>query len=363
MRNELRQDPLTKNWVIIAAGRSKRPHDITKPGEKTPLPKGFRCPFCPQEEKRNIELFRIESSPGAWVIRSILNKNPYFEAPSSEETGILFKSDLFPSLSPVGHAEVLVETPDHFKDLVFMEREEIERVILTYKFRHQDLFEKWQEITIFRNHGYLAGQSLFHPHSQITATTIKSPEIKEEEISFLEYFYKTNHCLLCDMIKMEKIKKKRIVKENEHFIALCPWASMTPYEITIVPKRHESIFFQIKKEEISALASLLQEILRKMYIAFADPSYNFYIRSFAAEKPFYKKFRTRHFYLKIIFHLSIPGGFEASTEAFVNSVSPEAATDHLKNIEVSKINFQKIYSLYSKNPNTPIEKLLKKFIT
>jgi len=358
-KNELRQDPLSKDWVIIAGNRKNRPKDVCDPHKKTPTPY-FKCPFCPGEEDKNIEIFRIENKPNQWVIRSILNKNPYFEVPSEEKTGIVVKNDLFPSFTPVGHAEVLIETPYHYKDLVFMEKEEIEKVFEAYYLRYCDLIKDWQEVIIFKNHGYMAGQSLLHPHSQITAIKEKSPEMKEEEISFLEYYYNHNRCLLCDLSKIEKLKNKRMVMINEHFIAICPWASKKPYEVMIIPLRHFSSFADITKEEIKSLALIFQEILRKIFVGLGNPSYNFYFRSFQAEKPFYKKFKNRHFYAKIVPHISIPGGFEASTEAFVNAVTPEEATEFLKSVDLRKYNFPKMYNFYKKYPDADIQKIIEK---
>ncbi len=55
---QLRQDPTTKEWVIIAAERSKRPHDFIKTEALIEKPAYKEdCPFCqgnehltPQEE-------------------------------------------------------------------------------------------------------------------------------------------------------------------------------------------------------------------------------------------------------------------------------------------------------------------------
>lgn len=359
-KNELRQDPLSKDWVIIAQGRKSRPHDIPDPNKKTKPNPLFQCPFCPGQEEKNIEIFRIESSPRKWIVRSILNKNPYFNPPSEEKTRILTKSDLFPSFTPIGHAEVLIETPYHYKDLVYMDKKELEKVFQAYYLRYCDLAENWEEVVIFRNHGYLAGQSLLHPHSQITAIKEKSPEMKEEEISFLEYYYKHNRCLLCDLVRMEKMKEKRVVAFNKYFIAICPWASKVPYEVMIISLRHFSSFADIKKEEMKSLISIFHEVLRKLFVGLKDPAYNYYFRSFQVEKPFYKKFKTRHFYFKIIPHLSIPGGFEASTESYVNAVAPEEAAEFLRNIELKNYDFNLMYKYYKKNPQADIEKIIEK---
>jgi len=48
---QLRQDPTTKEWVIIAAERSKRPHDFKKIESAIEKPTYKEdCPFCPGNE-------------------------------------------------------------------------------------------------------------------------------------------------------------------------------------------------------------------------------------------------------------------------------------------------------------------------
>ncbi len=108
----------------------------------------------------------------------------------------------------------------------------------------------------------------------------------------------------------------------------------------IIPKRHTSSFENATLEEIRSLASNLREILQKMYLEFSDPPYNYFIRSFAKDS---NLAATTHWYLKIIFQLSIPGGYEASTAAFVNSVPPEDAAAHLRRIKTSKVSWRKEY--------------------
>lgn len=343
MRNELRQDPFSKRWVIIAKGRGRRPHEIGKLGEEPKLPKGYICPLCPGQEKLNIETFRVgEGKPGKedWEVRSVLNKSPYFEAFSEEKAGVMVGREIFRHSIPIGIAEVLVETPNHLKDLPFMSKEEIEKIILAYQMRYGALRKVWNEVSIFRNHGYLAGQSITHPHSQITGTKEKSPESKREELNAIEYYYKHDECIYCATIKAEILKKKRIVTETNEFIVICPWASSKPYEIIIFPRRHQSNFEKASLAEIRELADVLQEILRRMYLGFSDPPYNYYIRSFSSEGPLVN---SGHWYLKIIFHLSIPGGYEAYSTAFINAVPPEEAVFYLRKIKTSKINWQKEY--------------------
>jgi len=50
--SEIRQDPTTKQWVIIARERARRPHDFARQQPAKPQPPSFlpTCPFCPGNE-------------------------------------------------------------------------------------------------------------------------------------------------------------------------------------------------------------------------------------------------------------------------------------------------------------------------
>jgi UDPglucose--hexose-1-phosphate uridylyltransferase len=335
MKNELRQDPLTHDWTIIAKGRAGRPHDIIKKDEKGKIKKNFTCPFDRGNEKlAGREVFRLSDDKGRWLVRSIINKAPYFDPPSEKDSGMITRGIVFSYMAPIGIAEVFIETPNHNKDLVFMNQLELEAMIEGYKNRYTDLDPNFEEVIIFRNHGFLAGQSLVHPHSQITAMNEKSPGTLKEEKIISEFYKKNKTCLLGHIEKIERIRKKRLIIQNEDFVAICPWASSHPYEIMIMPKNHNPNISYLAASEISNFAKILQEVLRKIYIKLSNPDYNYFIRNYENEGILKK---AGHWYMKIIPHcLSTPGGYEASSDSFINIIPPEDAACQLAKVSTIK---------------------------
>src|SRR5712671_4263488 len=79
---ELRKDPITGRWVIVATGRAKRPSDFFREPVK-PFTNGY-CPFCYGAEQKTppeILAFRPNGSsnqPG-WSLRVVPNKFPVLE--------------------------------------------------------------------------------------------------------------------------------------------------------------------------------------------------------------------------------------------------------------------------------------------
>lgn len=60
------------------------------------------------------------------------------------------------------------------------------------------------------------------------------------------------------MNKWEQKVKKRIIFENELFLAVCPFASRSAFEVIISPKIHYSHFETIKDNEKWKLAEIFQ---------------------------------------------------------------------------------------------------------
>src|ERR1043165_3728209 len=76
---ELRKDPVTGRWVIIATERAKRPAQYTKQEEER---KGGFCPFCPGNERSTpseVLSYRPTTTPKdaeGWWLRVVPNKFP-----------------------------------------------------------------------------------------------------------------------------------------------------------------------------------------------------------------------------------------------------------------------------------------------
>ena len=73
---ELRQNFATKEWVIIATERAKRPEEMaTHRAPRNPVSFNPKCPFCPGNESITPpEVMRIPADGGAWNVRVVPNK-------------------------------------------------------------------------------------------------------------------------------------------------------------------------------------------------------------------------------------------------------------------------------------------------
>ncbi|OIP22491.1 galactose-1-phosphate uridylyltransferase [bacterium CG_4_10_14_0_2_um_filter_33_32] len=325
--NELRVCPITAKKVIIAKKRAKRFRDVKGPKSFAATYKKC-CPFCYGKKLDVKETFRIDwnlMDKYDWDLRGFLNLSPYLESRIHKKKNGIKKNDLFKTTTPYGTAEVLVENREHSKLLSTMTSIELQDLFIAYKNRYEDLLKRWREVLIFRNYGFFAGQSITHPHSQIIGINEESPNIKHEKRLACKYYKEHNGCVICSLIKEERKKKKRIIFENNHYIAICPWASSFPYEVLIIPKEHQSSILEFSLESMAGLAETYQAVFGALNSKLFDPSYNYYFRNYRTVDE--ENGQALHWFIRIMPRgISIPAGFELGTGIeSVNVIPPEDA--------------------------------------
>lgn len=327
---ELRQNFFTKEWVIIATERAKRPEDLVVHHEVKPVASFVpSCPFCPGNESLTPpEVLRVPSNAnGVWQVRVVPNR---FSALNRdiEPTRTIHRSRR--TINGFGVHDVVIETPDHAQFMALMSDTHVADVLRIYKTRYNELSHDHRiaHVTIFKNHGRDAGTSLEHPHSQLIATPVISHQIRERFQQALSHYDEYGECMFCQMVGEELQEEKRIVMTTEHFVALELFASATPFCTHIYPRRHMASFGDISATEIADLGHVLRTVLGKLYHGLENPDFNYTIRSAPAECVGVKYF---HWYVSIIPRLTRMAGFELGSGMFINTVLPEAAAEFLRN--------------------------------
>jgi len=332
---ELRQNRATKEWIIIARGRAKRPQEFKSRKKKQKIPKlDPDCPFCPgNEEKTPSEVFSLkERGSKKWQVRVIPNKYPALmpEGQLSPQTrGFFLKT------RGIGYHEVIVHTPWHNQTLGNLPLSQVEKVCLTYRQRYLDLQKdrRIKLIIIFENHGESAGTSLVHPHSQLVALPLVPASIRHPLEEAMRYYDDHGSCVFCDMVKEELGFKRRVVARTKDFIAFHPFASRTPFETWIVPMKHSAGFGSITKKDCKEMARILKVMLERLDKRLSDPDYNLLIRTAPlkdSEEDYY------HWHIQILPRLTTPAGFELGSGIFINTIFPEETAALLASRKVRK---------------------------
>lgn len=261
------ENPVTKKWVISAPRRAKRP-DEAKGTE--PI-----CPFCIGREANEEEAYRIGGKPGDsnWQVRVLPNKFPF---------------------APIH--EVIIHSPDHHKSFDELPLSSSELVFKVFRQRFQTYQDKGQ-VYIFHNHGEGGGESLPHPHSQLTVV----PENVKMEIPVLH------------------VSSEGEYQETPLFMISCPKTSQWPDEVWIFPKKRGRNFGEITDEEIKDLAKILYRIIQIFDLRHGHEfPFNFYI------------YPGGDWYLRLIPRVKSLGGFELGTGVYVNTQDPDETMAFIK---------------------------------
>ena len=339
---ELRYDPLQDRWVIISTERTARPsdlHDTTKYNHIK------LCPFCEGHESETPpEIWAIRNpntppnSPG-WKVRIVSNKYPALNiGPEGKRIGVGY----YDMIEGVGAHEVIIETPKHDMELHDLPPDEIKYTLLGYRERLIDLYKdsRFKYVLIFKNHGKRAGASLAHSHSQLIATPIVPRNVSMKLESAKKHYDNKERCLICDMIQQDKFDQKRIIKEENGFIAIAPYASRFPFEVFLAPVKHNHSYAEVSDEELGRLSSFLKDILSRIKTVLDNPPYNYVLNSSPnteAKPKFPDKWVTikydYHWHIEIIPRLTRIAGFEWGSGFYINPSIPEQAAQYLREMK------------------------------
>ena len=329
---ELRRDPLRNKWVIINTNRILD-YDCDIVTHKIVDEK--ICPFCYGNEY--MTPFPIVShnkmghpaSDKKWDIRVIPNKNPILAI-----EGNLSKrpEGMFDVITGIGANEVIIETSKHNKQVYSFTNEELSNVIKVLQGRIRDLKNdmRFEYILPFKNYGQAAGEIISHSNIQLIALPIIPKAVKEEIENSKKYYETKERCLVCDIIAQELQNKVRVVCENNTFVAFTPFASVSPFEVWILPKGHIEDFRNINSGKVYELAQISIDIFKRLYKALKDPAYNMFMHILPLK---YDNLSYYHWHIEIVPKISKTTGFEVGTGIAVNQVMPEEAAKFLRDIE------------------------------
>ncbi|MFA4967674.1 MAG: galactose-1-phosphate uridylyltransferase [Candidatus Margulisiibacteriota bacterium] len=330
---ELRQNPATKEWVIIATERAKRPEDFTPAKIEEKVEVKNHCPFCEGNEASTpseILAYRTygtkPDAPG-WWIRIIPNKFPALIPRGGIQR--MKQEDFFRYMDGVGEHEIIIESPKHDESIATMDPKQVEEIFLAYRERYITLSQdpRFEMVIIFKNHGAAAGTSVLHPHSQVIATPITPLHIRHRLEEAMRYFDDNGTCVFCDMVKKEIAVNERIVFKTENFISFVPFAASSPFLTIVIPKNHYSSFETTTPERIKELSYLMKTVLTKIYTSMKNPDFNFVIRSSPCHE---KNVEYYHWHIEIVPRVTAVAGFELGSGIYINTVIPEQAARFLR---------------------------------
>lgn len=349
---EIRLNPLTREWVILAPARARRPGHFRRPAAGAVAPQWLAtCPFCPGNEGETAEerarwgstLGAAVRPPAPWHVRAVHNKFPAV-GPGTGPPAVRVDGGQV-SLEAHGHHEVLIDTPRHDLHPATQPRDAFRQVVHAYhaRFRAVASDPGVAQVVVFKNHGIAAGISQDHSHSQLVGLPIVSEQVRGRVAAHAEYTRAHGGCVVCDTLAEERRHGARVLVDNPSFLAVVPYAALSPFHTWIFPKRHEPSFAGATPAELSELADTLRRVLRMLYFGLGDPAYNFVIRSVptgrgldgaALDGHGPKPNTSFHYYVAIVPRVARVAGFELGSGMFINTVDPDESAAFLRNVRV-----------------------------
>lgn len=321
-------------WVIVNTDDSMTPDAFEK--EEHEFTQAEMCQFCYGREYQTppeVDVIRpSHTAPNTqgWSVRVVPNRFPALRIEGNlDRRGI----GIFDLSNGIGAHEVVIESPDHFKSMADFTEQEALNVIKKYQSRYLSLARdrRFKYIMIFKNFGESAGASLEHPHTQIIALPMV-PKYVLEEIEGAQHYHEfRGRCVFCDMMRQEYEDENRIIVENIHFLAFCPFVPRFSFECWIVPKKHVPDFGSLLEEEQVHLGAILREVLLRMKVSLSNPAYNYYLHTAPVN---YDGQESYHWHIEIVPNVARVAGFEWGTGFYIVKTRPSLAAKFLREASV-----------------------------
>jgi UDPglucose--hexose-1-phosphate uridylyltransferase len=344
---EIRIDQLTGMRTILAPGRAGRPEEFAA---VTHVPKGAaNCPFCEDREDRTPpELYAVRPEGGqpdtpGWTVRVVPNlypalaggESPAGGPPPGEKAGAFTadadplaasrregEPDLFSARPAIGAHEVIVHTPRHLTAMAELDESSFSTAVEAWRERmraHPDA----AYVQVIVNEGGGAGASLEHTHAQLYGLPFVPPTIARERERAAAYRERTGGGSLLSDILVEEVRRgERLVAIDDEAALLCPWASRSPFELRVVPRRTAARF-----EDDSGGAAMMRTALRALSERFGGPpELNLWVRTAPRG--------AEHFdwHVDVLPRTTVRAAFELATGVDVNVYPPERAASDLREV-------------------------------
>ena len=324
--SQLRLNPLTGRWVTIVAERAERPSDFAPRLREIETGSGRPCPFCPGHEEATLPALETVDEGGSWRMRVIPNLYPAFDG--DEPFAVHHLGPVHVEAEASGIHEVLVLQPEHTWPLHGVDDAGAAEMMLIIKRR---LLEhaatpnvRYTQAII--NHGREAGASLAHPHGQLLGLPFVPGEILDEQRAFGRF---EGGCILCATVEAELVDGKRVLFANDDVVCVCPYWSGSPYELLVIPRRHDLHLTDADDESLAEFGLAVRDAVEMLHELHGDVAFNIVFHT----APHHYN-GSYHWHVHLFPKLVTTAGFERGTGVLINIVPPEVAAERLRKVSV-----------------------------
>ncbi len=225
--SQLRFDPLSREWVVVASHRQDR----------TYRPADDQCPLCPSTESSHTEI----PAP-CYDVVVFENRFPALTGGPAGYLPIRHEQppdDLFAVRPAAGRAEVICFSEQHDASFADLSAKQAADVLWVWADRTRELagLPGVAQVVMFENRGREIGATLSHPHGQIHAYPFVTPRTSRMVAAAADWRRRTGRNLFEDIVAAEQEAAARIIAAGTHWLAFVPHASRWPYEAHLYPRQ------------------------------------------------------------------------------------------------------------------------------
>lgn len=237
---ELRWNPISKEWIMIASHRQSRPQ----------MPKDW-CPFCPGSGK----------VPDQFDVLRYPNDFPALRNDPPEPDDVC-TDPLFKAAPSYGRCEVLLYSSEHHATVAGLDDKHVHLLAKLWRevFNDMKADEKIKYCFIFENRGAVVGVTMPHPHGQAYGYPFLPKKLEQETASALEHYEKTGNCLFADLLEAERRDGSRIIFENDYFTAYVPFFGAVTYGVHITARREVADLSEMDEVMLDALGETVRGV-------------------------------------------------------------------------------------------------------
>ena len=246
--SEMRRDPLTGEWIAMAAHRQTRTY---KPPEGA-------CPLCPSTPE-----FAGEIPDADYDVVVFQNQFPSFTPGTGDLSTV---DDMYPSAPARGRCEVVCFTSDHNTSFGQLSPRKVRTVVDAWADRTAALNAApgVEQVFCFENRGEEIGVTLHHPHGQIYGYPVVTPRTATMLAEAARDESEHGRPLLGDVLAAERASGRRVLVDSEHWTAYVPAAARWPVEVHVAPRRQVPDLPALTGTERDDFATTYLEVLRRL---------------------------------------------------------------------------------------------------
>ncbi len=312
---ELRKDPVTGWWVATVVDRTFHRDRFRLAAE--PVEDGGECQNC--------------QAPGGGGVRVRTLKDYAFHVVGTEEEA----RELDRSLVQVaieqarasGSWKTVVAPPHEHRPLqavgsaiVADMLRSCREIIAEARGRGQTAY-----VQVVQNWGAQAGARTNHLCLDVYDLPQVPHRVAEEIGGAARFVIRDGECPFCRLVRDEVRLRDRLVWADDNSVAFAPFASRSPFEVWIVPRRHRADFADATESDVAATAEGLRQVLGRLTVL-DGPPHNLILHT----APLGERIdATYHWHWEIHPRLREIAGLEIGSGLPVNPVSPEDAVEEL----------------------------------